>query len=33
MVTANNRVYMFGGYNKMAINDLFYIDSKKAEWT
>ena len=30
MTLCNNRVYLFGGYNKVAMNDLFYIDPKKA---
>jgi N-acetylneuraminic acid mutarotase len=29
---AGNRLYLFGGYNKMATSDLYYIDPKKAEW-
>jgi N-acetylneuraminic acid mutarotase len=29
---ANNRLYLFGGYNRLATNDLYYIDPKKAEW-
>ena len=28
----NGRLYLFGGYNKLAMNDLSYIDSKKARW-
>jgi N-acetylneuraminic acid mutarotase len=32
LVNCLNRVFLFGGYNKTAINDLYYLDAKKAEW-
>jgi hypothetical protein len=28
-----SRVFLFGGYNKLALNDLQYLDLKKGAWS
>ena len=30
LVCYGNKIYMFGGYNKQAINDLYILEPKKA---
>lgn len=32
LTLCGNRIYMFGGYNKLAMNDLYYLDPKNAKW-
>ena len=32
MTLLGNKIYMFGGYNKNALNELFIIDPKTAKW-
>jgi len=32
LVLCGNKVFLFGGFNKQALNDLDYIDPKSALW-
>lgn len=32
MTVCNSLIFLFGGYNRLALNDLAYLDAKKAQW-
>jgi N-acetylneuraminic acid mutarotase len=32
LTLCGNKIFMFGGFSKVALNDVMYLDNKRAKW-